>query len=96
MEECYGIGLIRDFTGMTAEWEEQCIEGEKIQAEEEKETEQFEEWKKAAEEASSDMPELTEEDPKAASDEIGKLSQCIAQIEKTWLTYVIRPAVLPL
>lgn len=91
MEECYGIGLIRDFTGMTAEWEEQCIEGEKIQAEEEKVTEQFEELKKAAEEASSDMPDPTEEDPDAESEEIGNPFQCIEQIEKTGILSVVMP-----
>jgi len=62
-----------------------------IQAEEEKVTEQFEELKKAAEEASSDMPELTEEDPNAESEEIGNPFQCIEQIEKTGILSVVMP-----
>ena len=91
MEECYGIGLIRDFTGMTAEWEEQCIEGEKIQAEEEKIEEQFEELRKAAEEAASDMPDLPEENPDAGNEEIGNPFQYIEQIEKTGILSVVMP-----
>ena len=29
MEECYGIGLIREFTGSTEQWEQQCVQGER-------------------------------------------------------------------
>lgn len=35
MEETYGIGLIRDFTGLTGEWKEQEIQAEQIEKKEE-------------------------------------------------------------
>ena len=31
MEQKYGIGLIKDFAGMTEEWEEQSVQGEKME-----------------------------------------------------------------
>ena len=48
MEECYGIGLIRDFTGLTAEWEEESIRGEQVLEEENRLLDQFEEMKAEA------------------------------------------------
>lgn len=89
MEECYGIGLIREFTGSTEEWEEQCIEGEKMQAEEEKMTAQFEELRKAAEEAASELPE--EERPDVGNQETGNPFHCLEQIEKTGILSVVMP-----
>src|SRR5699024_6866841 len=87
MEECYGIGLIREFTGSTEEWEEQCIEGKKIQEEEAKITDQFEELRKAAEEAGSELPE--EESPDAGDEETGNPFYCLEQIEKSGLLSVV-------
>ena len=89
MEECYGIGLIREFAGSTEEWEEQCIEGEKMRAEEEKMTAQIEELRKAAEETSSDLPE--EDSPDAGGQETGNPFQCLEQIEKSGILSVIMP-----
>lgn len=89
MEECYGIGLIREFTGSTEEWEEQCIEGKKIQEEEAKITDQFEELRKAAEEAGSELPE--EESPDAGDEETGNPFYCLEQIEKSGLLSVVMP-----
>ena len=89
MEECYGIGLIREFTGSTEEWEEQCIEGKKIQEEEAKITDQFEELRKAAEEAGSELTE--EESPDAGDEETGNPFYCLEQIEKSGLLSVVMP-----
>ena len=35
METRYGVSLIRDFTGLTGQWEEECIQGEEMKAQEE-------------------------------------------------------------
>lgn len=35
METRYGVSLIRDFTGLTGQWEEECIRGEEMKAQEE-------------------------------------------------------------
>lgn len=92
MEECYGIGLIRDFIGITEEWEEQCIEGEKMRAEEEKLTAQFKELKETAEEASSDLPEEElSEIPEAGDTGTGNPFYCLEQIEKSGLLSVVMP-----
>ena len=45
MEECYGIGIIRDFTGLTEEWAEQEIMGEKILENEKNVMDQYKEIK---------------------------------------------------
>lgn len=89
MEECYGVGLIREFTGSTEQWEQQCVQGEKMQAEEEKMTAQIEELRKAAEEALSDLPE--EKSPDAGDQETGNPFHCLEQIEKSGLLSVVMP-----
>lgn len=89
MEECYGIGLIREFAGSTEEWEEQCIEGEKMQAEGEKMTGQYEELKKAAEEVSSELPADETADPEDG--QTGNPFQCLEEIEKSGILSVVMP-----
>lgn len=82
MEECYGIGMIRDFTGLTAEWEEQSVQGEKVQEEESRLVDQFEELKAAAnEEAGEASEETDQEDPFAY----------FGQIEKSGILSIVMP-----
>lgn len=88
MESCYGVGLIRDFTGLTDKWEQQCIEGESIQNEEETLTQRFEELKEAAA-AVSDTQEEGQE--KAEEAETGNPFSCLEQIEKSGLLSVVMP-----
>ena len=47
MEETYGIGLIRDFTGLTGEWKEQEIQAEQIEKKEETMLEELEDLKES-------------------------------------------------
>ena len=47
MEETYGIGLIRDFTGLTGEWKEQEIQAVKIEKKEETMLEELEDLKES-------------------------------------------------
>lgn len=83
MEESYGIEMIRDFTGLTAEWEEQSIQGEKAKEEESRLMDQFEALKAEAKEG-----ETSE-----ASDETGRKDSmtCLEQIEKSGILSVVMP-----
>lgn len=49
MEDQYGIGLIRDFTGLTGKWEEQSIQGQKMAGTEQDIFNGYEEIKAASE-----------------------------------------------
>ncbi|WP_200786703.1 DUF5702 domain-containing protein [Clostridium sp. Marseille-P3244] len=49
MEDQYGIGLIRDFTGLTGKWEEESIQGQKMEEAEETILHGYEEIKAASE-----------------------------------------------
>lgn len=89
MEECYGIGLIKDFSGMTEEWEKQCIEGEKMQEEEAKMTAQYEDLKKAAKEVSSGLS--GEQNSGVEVEEAGNPFYCLEQIEKSGILSVVMP-----
>lgn len=82
MEERYGIGMIRDFTGLTAEWEEQRIQGEKIRDEESQLKDQYEELKEGAKtEPEADVEEAVGETPVT----------CLDQIEKSGILSVVMP-----
>ena len=54
MEQRYGIGLVRDLTGLTGEWEEQSIQGENMKEQEES---ILEEYRELTGEAQQDIPE---------------------------------------
>lgn len=82
MEECYGIGVIRDFTGLTEEWEEQKIQGEKIREDESQLVDQFKEMK---EEAIAETEETVE-----AADEENPFG-CFEQIEKSGILSFVMP-----
>lgn len=78
MEERYGMGLIRDFTGLTEEWKEQSIQGQQIKAEEEKILDEFESLKETAGETAEEVPE---ENP----------FTCIEQMEQSGILSVVLP-----
>lgn len=82
MEDRYGIGVIRDFTGKTAEWEEQRIQGEKIREDESQLRSQLEELKEGAKTESETGVEENDEESKVSY---------IEQIEKSGILSVVMP-----
>lgn len=79
MEQRYGMSLVRDYTGMTARWEEQEVQGNGMKEEQENVRGQIE----SLEERGQDTEELTEsgENPFA----------CVEQIEKKGILSLVMP-----
>ena len=79
MEQRYGVSLVRDYTGMTARWEEQEVQGNGMKEEQENVRGQIE----SLEESGQDTEELTEsgENPFA----------CVEQIEKKGILSLVMP-----
>ena len=79
MEQRYGVSLVRDYTGMTARWEEQEVQGNGMKEEQENVRGQIE----SLEERGQDTEELTEsgENPFA----------CVEQIEKKGILSLVMP-----
>lgn len=92
MEEVYGIGLIREFTGLTGEWEEQEIQGEEIKEKEESILDQLEELKESAP-APEDGKEESEPEERVPEDAIpeGNPFTCVEQIENAGILSVVLP-----
>ena len=82
MEETYGIGLIREFTGLTGEWEEQEIQAEEIEKKEETILEEFEDLKGSA--------DMQESEGGLESNE-GNPFSCVEQIENAGILSVVMP-----
>lgn len=79
MEQRYGMSLIRNFTGMTARWEEQKIQGDGMNEEQENVKSQI----KSLREQGKDTEELTESGENPFT--------CMEQIEKKGLTALVMP-----
>ncbi len=82
MEKRYGISLIREFTGMTSEWEEQEIRGESMRGKEEEILDDFEELKSAADSEETDV--------QGSIDEMNPFT-CLEQIEKSGILSIVMP-----
>lgn len=83
MEDRYGVSLIRDFTGLTTRWEEQAIQGEKM-----------EEKEQGILKGVNDLMESAQSDSEAAgADDLtgGGPFTCIEQIEKSGILSVVMP-----
>lgn len=84
MEETYGLGSIRDITGLTAEWEEQEIQGKEI-------GEKEEELLKELEEMRSSAPSPDENKEGSAEKITENPFTCIEQIENAGILSVVMP-----
>lgn len=82
MEETYGIGLIREFTGLTGEWEEQEMQAEEIEKKEETILQEFEDLKGSA--------DMQESEGILESNE-GNPFSCVEQIENAGILSVVMP-----
>lgn len=80
METKYGISLIRRFTGMTEQWEEEIIQGEEMQNEESEIMEQIEEIR---EPGTGELPE-------------GNPFGCLEQIESSGILSLVLPSEMQL
>ena len=88
MEETYGIGLVHDLTGLTADWETQEIQAEEIGKKEETILADLENLKESAE----SLSEETVEKPGGEGEDIeGSPFTCIEQIEKAGILSVVMP-----
>ena len=88
MEETYGIGLVHDLTGLTADWEAQEIQAEEIGKKEETILADLENLKESAE----SLSEETVEKPGGEGEDIeGSPFTCIEQIEKAGILSVVMP-----
>lgn len=63
MEQRYGIGLVRDLTGMTEEWEEQDIQGENMKEKEESILEEYRDLTGSAQPGSTEENQIEEANP---------------------------------
>lgn len=63
MEQRYGIGLVRDLTGMTEEWEEQDIQGENMKEKEESILEEYSDLTGSAQPGSPEENQIEEANP---------------------------------
>ncbi len=63
MEQRYGIGLVRDLTGMTEEWEEQDIQGENMKEKEESILEEYRDLTGSAQPGSPEENQIEEANP---------------------------------
>lgn len=103
MEEKYGIGLIRDFTGLTGTWEEQWIQGQEMEHAEETILDGYEQLKTAAESGGSAGSAGTEQagsensgsgtEPGTEETELpaGNPFGCVEQIRKSGLLSLVMP-----
>ena len=79
MEQKYGVSLIKGFTGMTAKWEEEEIQGEKMQ----KTQEQIKEQIESLTDGGAEGEALNESGENPFS--------CIEQIEKNGILSIVMP-----
>lgn len=102
METRYGVSLIRDFTGLTGQWEEECIRGEEMKAQEESVMADLEELRtdlsqawtagEARPEGGQDAPEEGQDVPEdQASLPEGNPFGCLEQIEKSGVLSLVMP-----
>lgn len=84
MEQKYGIGLIREFTGMTEAWEMQETEAEQMHQKEEQAMKEYEEIRNTA-------PEQEGESQDEISVQEQKLFSCMEVIEKQGILLAVLP-----
>ena len=63
MEQRYAVGLVRDLTGMTEEWEEQDIQGENMKEKEESILEEYRDLTGSAQPGSTEENQIEEANP---------------------------------
>ncbi len=96
MEEKYGISLIREFTGLTPQWEEQALKAEEMEEKEKGILEGVDDLMEGAQAPSENEDKIEEEisDEMADAENLtdGGPFTCIEKIEKSGILSVVMPA----
>lgn len=92
MEEKYGISLIREFTGLIPQWEEQNIQAEEMEKKEKGILDGVDELMEDAQTPQTEETEMPEELEGTENLTDGGPFTCIEKIEKTGLLSVVLPA----
>ena len=91
MEERYGISLIREFTGLTAQWEEQAVQAEEMEQKEKGILDQVNDLMEEAQMPQEGGQDLPDDTTGAENLTDGGPFTCIEQIEKSGILSVVMP-----
>ena len=91
MEERYGISLIREFTGLTARWEEQAVQAEEMEQKEKGILDQVNDLMEEAQMPQEGGQDLPDDTTGAENLTEGGPFTCIEQIEKSGILSVVMP-----
>lgn len=86
MEERYGISLIKEFTGLASEWEDQEIKGQEMEEQEKNILDEVEEIKSASEEADAE----NDSESSGSIEDMNPFT-CLEQIEKSGILTLVLP-----